>query len=156
MTRAEYVDAARARADLLYRGEAVAHRSCGIALAETFGLPGASYQALRRGGLTGMGTCGALHAGLLVLGELLGDPDPAGPPTAELKSAAAAYRVWLAAELPGSPEDSCNTRTREFADFAGRPRALHCTALAAAAAAGVAGVLWDLGRTVPLPQAPLR
>lgn len=156
MTRAEYVDAARTRADLLYRGEAVAHRSCGIALAETFGLPSASYQALRRGGLTGQGTCGALHAGLLVLGELLGDRNPAGPPTAELKAAAVAYRAWLAAELPGTPGDSCNSRTREFPDFTARPRALHCTALAASAAAGVAGVLWDLGRPTPLPAAPTR
>jgi hypothetical protein len=156
VTRAEYTEAARARADLLYRGEAVAHRSCGIALAETFGLPGASYQALRRGGLTGEGTCGALQGGLLVLGELLGDPDPAGPPTPALRAAATAYRDALRAALPGSPEDSCNTRTAAFAEFASAPRARHCTALAATAAAAVAGVLWDLGRPVPLPVAPTR
>jgi hypothetical protein len=37
-----------------------------FALAETFGLPGTSYQALRRGGLTGEGPCGAIAAGMLV------------------------------------------------------------------------------------------
>lgn len=156
MTRAEYVGAARARADLLYRGEAVAHRSCGIAIAETFGLPTASYQSLRRGGLTGHGTCGALQAGLLVLGELLGDPDPAGPPSPALKAAAVAYRAALSSTVPGTPEDSCNTRTSAFPDFAAPARARHCTDLAATAAAAAAGILWDHGRIVPIPPLPTR
>ena len=73
-----YVAAARTRAFVLYEGVQVRHRSCGIALAETFGLPTPAYQALRRGGITGAGTCGALRAGEQVLGELLGDPDPTG------------------------------------------------------------------------------
>ena len=49
-----YVAAARAKADVLYAGVATPHRSCGIALAETFGLPTPAYQALRRGGITGV------------------------------------------------------------------------------------------------------
>lgn len=154
MTRERYVEAARARAELLYLGEKVAHRSCGIALAETFGLPSRSYQALRKGGLTGEGSCGALQAGVLVLGELLGDPSPTGGPTAELRDGVARYRAAVAAQVEGPVDASCNTRTARFPDFGSRPRLVACTALAATAAAAVAGVLWDLGRTVPIPDAP--
>ena len=64
-------EAAR-KAHVLYEGRQVSHRSCGIALAETFGLPSAPYQALRKGGITGAGECGAIKAGELVLGEILG------------------------------------------------------------------------------------
>ena len=49
------VAAARHKAFVLYEGKQVAHRSCGIALAETFDLPTRPYQALRRGGITGEG-----------------------------------------------------------------------------------------------------
>ncbi len=148
MTREAYVEAARARAHTLYLGETVAHRSCGIALAETFGLPSRSYQSLRKGGLTGLGTCGALQAGALVLGEILGDPDPCGAPTAQLKEGIERYRLALTAVVPGSPDASCNERTVPFADFGSRARLLSCTNLAAQAAAAVAGVLHDLGRSV--------
>ena len=79
-------EAAR-KAHVLFEGRQVSHRSCGIALAETFGLPSAPYQALRKGGSTGAGECGAIKAGELVLGEILGDPDPAGPVTEELRLA---------------------------------------------------------------------
>ena len=41
----------------------------GICLAETFNLPTAPYQALRRGGITGEGECGAIKAGELILGQ---------------------------------------------------------------------------------------
>jgi len=54
-----YVATARTKAFTLYEGVQVAHRSCGIALAETFGVPSRPYQALRRGGITGKGECGA-------------------------------------------------------------------------------------------------
>ncbi len=90
------VDAARRKAFLLYEGKVTPHRSCGIAVAETFGLPTRPYQALRKGGLTGEGECGAIKAGELVLGEFLGDPSPTGPPTPILKEAAQLYREeWI-------------------------------------------------------------
>src|SRR2546425_8452426 len=79
-----YITAARDKAFVLYEGVRVPHRSCGIALAETFALATAPYQALRRGGITGKGACGAIRAGEQVLGELLGDPDPVGAVTPEL------------------------------------------------------------------------
>ena len=66
------IAAARRKAHILYEGVLTPHRSCGIALAETFGLPSRPYQALRRGGITGEGDCGSIRAGELVLGELLG------------------------------------------------------------------------------------
>lgn len=143
-SRAEYAAAARLRADELYAGVVTPHRSCGIALAETFGLPAASYQSLRRGGLTGEGTCGAIVAGLLVLGELLGDPDPTGPPTEQLKRAAAMYRASIAAKVDHAYDTSCNTRVGRFPNFGGDDRKAYCTSLAATVAETVAEVLWDL------------
>src|ERR1041385_8889865 len=90
------VAAARRKAFLLYEGKVTPHRSCGIALAETFGLPTRPYQSLRRGGITGEGECGAIKAGELILGELLGDPSPTGPPTPVLREAARVYREeWM-------------------------------------------------------------
>jgi predicted DNA binding protein len=53
------IAAAREKAYILYQGRQVPHRSCGIALAETFGLATPAYQSLRRGGITGCGACGA-------------------------------------------------------------------------------------------------
>src|SRR5512143_171045 len=92
---AAYIAAARAKAFVLYEGVRTPHRSCGICLAETFGLPTRPYQALRRGGITGAGECGAIKAGELVLGELLGDADPTGPVTEALRRAAVRYReIW--------------------------------------------------------------
>src|SRR5258706_12369282 len=97
---------ARDKAFVLYEGKRVPHRSCGIALAETFGLPTRPYQALRRGGITGEGECGAIKAGELILGELLGDPDPRGSVTPNLR----APIVWYGRTIPerlaaaGGPE----------------------------------------------------
>src|SRR5262252_6981441 len=92
-----YIAAAREKAFVLYEGVRVPHRSCGIAIAETFGLPTRPYQALRRGGITGKGACGAIRAGEHVLGELLGDPDPTGAVTPELRAAIAWFQdAWLA------------------------------------------------------------
>ncbi len=155
-SRDDYVTAARAYAERLYLGDEVAHRSCGIALALTFGLDHHAYQSLRRGGLLGLGPCGALQAGVLVLGELLGDPDPAGPPTAELREAVRRYREIIVAEVGGGFDDSCNARTAAFTDFASRPRLLSCTRLAGVAAAGIATVLHELGRAPSLPPPPDR
>lgn len=149
-TREAYARAARARADLLYAGVVTPHRSCGIALAETFGLPTGSYQALRRGGITGEGTCGAIGAGVLVLGELLGDPSPIGAPTPALRAAIPQYRASIAAKLDHAPDTSCNVRTSGFAAFTGADRAAYCTSVAAVVAETVAEVLWDAGVVRPI------
>src|SRR5262245_25210557 len=93
---AAYITAARVKANTLYEGVRTPHRSCGIALAETFGLPTRPYQALRRGGITGEGYCGAIRAGEVVLGELLGDPDPTGMVTDVLRAAI----TWYQGEVP--------------------------------------------------------
>ena len=120
-------------AHTLYEGTSTPHRSCGIALAETFGLPGASYQVLRRGGTTGCGTCGAVRAGEMVLGELLGDPSPTAPVTDALRAAV----VWYQGEVPtrvdrrASPDFICNNLTRQHGEFHSAARAEHCTSIAA-------------------------
>jgi hypothetical protein len=164
LTTEEDVLVARARdtAHVLYEGVRVAHRSCGIALAETFGLPTGSYQALRRGGLTGQGECGAIKAGELVLGELLGDPDPAGGVTPGLAAAVRWYQAaWPAkVDTGGVPVVDgrivpCNTLTRRFVDFMGQDRKTFCTSIAATVAALVAEALVRAGappRVAPLPE----
>ncbi len=138
-----YVDAARHKAFVLYEGKQVAHRSCGIALAETFGLPTRPYQALRRGGITGEGACGAIRAGEHVLGELLGDPDPAGPVTAPLRDAIGWYQVAARGRIDrgSSPDIICNNLTRPLGDFRGERRMQFCTSLAAEVAAITAEAL---------------
>lgn len=138
-----YIDAARRKAHLLYEGRVVAHRSCGIALAETFGLPSRPYQALRRGGITGTGDCGAIRAGELILGELLGDPDPTGAVTAELRAAIGWYQRACTERIDrgGSPDIVCNNLTRRFPDFQGADRLAFCTSIAAEVAAIAAEAL---------------
>lgn len=128
-----YVAAARARAFVLYEGVQVRHRSCGIAIAETFGLPTPAYQALRRGGITGAGTCGALRAGEQALGELLGDPDPAGAVTPTLRAAIIWYQAAAADRVDrgGATSTVCNDLVRPHGEFTGPRRAAFCTALAA-------------------------
>ena len=96
MTDAEIVAALKEKARVLYEGKVTGHRSCGIAIAETFDRDSRAYQSLRRGGITGEGTCGAIVGGLLLLGELLGDPDPTGPATDALNAAAATHRAAAA------------------------------------------------------------
>lgn len=137
------IDAAYQKTFVLYEGEKVRHRSCGIAIAETFGLPTPAYQALRRGGITGEGACGSVRAGEQVLGELLGDPDPAGAVTDTLRRAI----TWYQGQIPGridrgaSPDIICNNLTRPHGDFAGAARKRFCTHLAADVAALTAEAL---------------
>jgi hypothetical protein len=137
------ITAAREKAYILYEGKQVPHRSCGIALAETFGLATPAYQSLRRGGITGCGACGAIRAGEQVLGEILGDPDPAGAVTGALRSA----MIWYQAEVTrridrgSSPDIVCNNLTRQHGDFAGPARQAFCTNLAAEVAALTAEAL---------------
>ena len=137
-----YITAARDKAFVLYEGVRVPHRSCGIAIAETFNLPTRPYQALRRGGITGKGPCGAIRAGEHVLGELLGDPDPAGAVTPELRTAIAWFQdAWLARIRHGEPDIVCDHLVRPHGDFAGAARKAFCTNLAAEVAALTAEAL---------------
>lgn len=150
------VAAARATCRALYDGVVTPHRSCGIALAETFGLPTAPYQALRRGGITGAGECGAIVAGRLVLGELLGDPDPTGAVTPALRAAMEDYeRRWRArvdrGRAPGV-DVICDTLTGQFVTFGSRERHAFCTDLATEIATVVAEVLVAQG--VPFEVTP--
>ena len=141
---AAYVAAARDKAFVLYEGVRTPHRSCGIALAETFGLPTPAYQALRRGGITGKGTCGAIRAGEQVLGELLGDPSPIGTVTAELRAAVSWYQeAWRARMFAtqAAPDIVCDTLVRPHGDFLGPARKAFCTNLAADVAALTAEAL---------------
>ena len=140
---AAYITAARVKAHTLYEGVRTPHRSCGIALAETFGLPTRPYQALRRGGITGEGYCGAIRAGEIVLGELLGDPDPTGMVTEVLRAAI----TWYQGEVPRridrgpSPDYICNHLTQPHGDFRGPARMAFCTSIAAEVAALTAEAL---------------
>jgi hypothetical protein len=148
-----YVAAARDKAFVLYEGKRTPHRSCGIALAETFGLPTPAYQALRRGGITGEGACGAIRAGEQVLGELLGDPDPTGAVTPALRAAMTWYQA-RAKEIDrgGAPDIICNNLTRRFGDFTGEPRKQFCTSLAGQVAALAAEALC---RFAPAARPPI-
>jgi hypothetical protein len=151
---AAYIERARDTAFVLYEGVRVAHRSCGIAVAETFGLPSRSYQALRKGGITGTGTCGAMRAGEQALGELLGDPDPAGAVTPGLRAAVIWYQDAAAAIDRGeSPDVICNNLVRPLGDFAGPRRKVFCTNLAAQVAALTAEALCRFGPELAPPIA---
>jgi len=137
------IEEARRTACILYEGEQTPHRSCGIALAETFGLPTAPYQAFRRGGITGEGPCGAIAAGMVVLGQLFGDPDPTGAVTPALRAAAEEYqRRWKEELFAGAPAPNivCNHLTAPRGDFTGPERKGFCTGLVATVAALVAEV----------------
>ena len=154
------IDAARDKAFVLYEGKQVAHRSCGIALAETFNLATSPYQALRRGGITGAGECGAIKAGELILGELLGDPAPTGAVTPTLRAAALFYRKRWEERLDLGPGATggctiCNNLTAPHGDFLGPDRQRFCTNLAAGVAAVVAETLarFDVDFTItPIPH----
>ncbi|HEY4241981.1 MAG TPA: hypothetical protein VGM88_19310 [Kofleriaceae bacterium] len=135
---AAYVARARDTAFVLYEGVRTPHRSCGIALAETFGVPTPAYQALRRGGITGKGDCGAIRAGEQVLGEVLGDPDPTGAVTPALRDAVVWYQQqWHARRFPDepAPDITCDHLVRPHGDFMGPARKAFCTNLAADVAA---------------------
>jgi uncharacterized protein YwbE len=133
----------RSKALVLYDGTRTPHRSCGIALAETFDRPSAAYQSLRRGGITGRGTCGAVVAGQLILGEFLGDPDPTGKVTPALRTAMLEYDDRIAADLTrgASPDLVCNNLTAPHGDFMGPARHHFCTALVGQVAGIVDAIL---------------
>ncbi|MBI5395720.1 MAG: hypothetical protein HZA91_10525 [Verrucomicrobia bacterium] len=145
------IPAARQKAFTLYEGKQVPHRSCGICLAETFNLPTAPYQALRRGGITGEGECGAIKAGELILGQYLGDPDPTAPVTPKLREAIVYYREQWQKRLAlgpggqrrgdGTLDIICNHLTAPQGEFMGEKRHQFCTNLAATVAEIVAETL---------------
>jgi hypothetical protein len=152
---AERIAAARRKAFILYEGKQVPHRSCGIALAETFNLATRPYQSLRRGGITGEGECGAIKAGELIIGEYLGDPDPAGKVTPALRGAAAFYRkewrrrIDLGAGGAGG-SIVCNVLTAPWGDFQGDQRQGFCTNIAASVAEIVAETILRFGASFEL------
>lgn len=137
----------RSKALVLYEGRQTPHRSCGIALAEAFGRPTGPYQSLRRGGITGTGTCGAITAGQLLLGEFLGDPDPRGAVTEALRAAAIRYdeRVRSEVDRGVSPDFVCNHLTAQWGDFKGDARHAFCTSLVAQVAQIVDETLREQG-----------
>lgn len=147
---------AREKAFVLYEGKRTPHRSCGIALAETFGLPTRAYQSLRRGGITGEGTCGAIKAGELVIGEILGDPDPTGGVTSALRTAMTHYQVEVMRRVDrgGAPDIVCNTLTKKFASFQSEERLGFCTNIAAVVAEVVAESILLAGGRVEVGEIP--
>jgi len=152
----EYVERARDKAHVLYQGTRTPHRSCGIALAETFDLPTPAYQALRRGGITGKGSCGAIRAGEQVLGELLGDPSPTGAVTPALRDAVVWYQdAWQARMFAAdhaaqrAPDIICDSLVRPHGEFLGPARKAFCTNLAAEVAALTAEALCRFGSSRP-------
>lgn len=153
-----YIARARDKAVVLYEGVRTPHRSCGIALAETFGLATAAYQALRRGGITGEGTCGAIRAGEHVLGELLGDPDPRGGVTDVLRAAILWYQSMVPKRVDRgtSPDLICNHLTQPLGVFAGPRRMAFCTNIAGevAALAAEALVRFAPGSAPPITPIP--
>lgn len=153
MTERDRIAALRDKARVLYEGKQVAHRSCGIAIAETFAVPTRAYHALRGGGISGHGPCGAIHAGRLVLGERLGDPDPAGPVTPALRAAIEHYDAEIARRMPGAEYASCKALTGRFPVFQSEERLQSCTSIAALVAEVLAETLARFG--APLPDAPL-
>lgn len=153
------VAAARDKAFILYEGKQTPHRSCGVCLAETFGLAWPAYQALRRGGITGEGSCGAIRAGEMVLGEILGPENPTDAAPPKLREALVYYqRRWKEIEQSAGWESTiCNTLTRPLGEFTGPARASFCTTLAADAAAIVAETLVRLDHPftiTPIDSAP--
>jgi len=151
-----YIAAARDKAFTLYEGVRVPHRSCGIAIAETFARPTRPYQALRRGGITGKGPCGAIRAGEHVLGELLGDPDPVGAVTPELRAAITWFQdAWLVQLRGGEPDIVCDHLVRPHGDFAGPARKAFCTNIAAEVAALTAEALCRFSTAVHRSLPPI-
>jgi hypothetical protein len=134
---------AKQKAYDFYQGKITAHRSCGICLAETFNLATPAYQALRKGGILGEGQCGTIKAGEMILGEYLGDPDPTGKITDELREAMTYFTArWKETlNLSHSPDIICDNLVGHYEDFMGQPRVDYCAILASEVAALIAETL---------------
>lgn len=148
--RMEQVEQARIAARLRYAGEVMAHRSCGVALAETFGCGIRPYTALRRGGLTGEHDCGAMRAGEMVLAELLGSDDPGAAIPPGLQAAITEFRRRCREQYgqAGSCRMTCNDLTEPFVEFHDSPRKRFCTELVETVAAHVAELVLEHGAEV--------
>ena len=72
-------------------------------------------------------------AGQLLLGELLGDPDPTGAVTQSLRKAIGDYQQRVESELDrgSSPDLICNSMTAPHGDFKGPARHAFCTKVVA-------------------------
>jgi hypothetical protein len=80
---------------------------------------------------------------MVVLGQLLGDPDPTGAVTPALRAAAEEYEQrWKEELFAGTPAPDivCNHLTAPRGDFMGPERKSFCTGLVATVAALVAEV----------------
>lgn len=143
----DLIHRAEAGAFDLYEGTKTPHRSCGISLAELYGHETRPYQALRRGGITGHGQCGAIKAGELLLGDILGDPDPTGPVTPALRTAMIRYRELWQERVDKGNADSiiCNDLTGQFGDFLSPERHAFCTRLASTVGGCIAQTLGEQG-----------
>jgi hypothetical protein len=153
----ELIAAARQKALALYEGKLVPHHSCGVCMALTFNLPAGPYQALRRGGVTGDGECGAIKGCELVIGQYFGDTDPAGPVSPKFRSAMAHFRSQWEKRAPlgpggrrrpdGTLDIICNHLTGPQGDFAGENRHKFCLDLVATMAEILAETLLKFGAT---------
>lgn len=152
----EIVEAARRVAECLYRGERVEHRSCGVAVAETFGLNPMPYLVLRRGGLTGEQDCGAVRAGEMALAELIANGQYLGQTPEPLQAAIHDYRAVVRERIGRRPDESliCNSLLEPFGDMASPARWSHCTSLAAEVAALVAEIALRYGADVRVTDIP--
>lgn len=146
---------ARKLSNAYYTNQFGAHYSCGIAIALTFGLDPKSYRSLRRGGILGYSECGALKAGEMVLGEFLGDPDPTGPVTDELREAVAEYRRRLA-NAGYRPYHSCHEFTNKFTEFDSDDRRSFCAGLVEFVAGTVAEILAASKVDFTIPEKPIK
>ena len=149
MTDAERIAAVREKVRVLYDGKQIAHRSCGIALAEAFNVPTRPYQSLRRGGITGTGQCGAVKGGEMILGEVFGDPDPGGAVTPALREAIRWYQAEVDRRMDKGRATSiiCNELTGQFPSFQSEERHGFCTRLEMAVAEVLAETLLKFGAT---------
>ena len=89
-------------------------------------------------------------AGQLVLGEVLGDPDPTGAVTPALRAAMRRYVDRVEAELDrgASPDLVCAHMTAPHGDFAGAARHAFCTRVVAQVAQLVDETLREAGAAV--------
>ncbi len=150
----QVVHSVRDRARRLFQGDQVAERSCGIALAEAFGLPTRPYQALCRGFVTGAGPCGAVTAGQLILGEYLGYGDVSAPVSLQLREASERYQREILGRIdhPGRASLVCQELLRRFPIDREEERAEFCAGVVAAVAELVGEILAEAGVALPAPD----
>jgi hypothetical protein len=152
----ETIEAIREKARVLFEGKDVPHRNCGAALAEAFDRDPRPYQALRRGGVTGENECGAIVAGRLLLGEILGYPDPTAPTSLALRDAIQRYRVEVAKRVHkgGAGTMICDDLVKRFPIYHADERVAFCAGIIATIAEIVAEIVFALGGT--LEVTPIR